>query len=68
MFCFEILRIFGENHKKEKLENLAFSGFLRRNVGSREPMPRCSPTPYHGISSPRKGWGAKMAPLGYATA
>ena len=28
MFCFEILRIFGENRKKEKLEKIwHFSGF-----------------------------------------
>ena len=34
MFCFDILRIFGENHKKKKkkLENLAFFRFLRRSV------------------------------------
>ena len=52
MFCLGILRIFGG-----KLENLGIIGLLRRSVGNL----RC------GVD-PRQDRGAKMAPLGYATA
>ena len=53
MFCFGILRIFGGNRKKRKGGK---SGHYR------------APTPRRGIPSPIRGRGAKMAPLGYATA
>ena len=34
MFCFEIFRIFGENCKNEKLENLAISGSYAATEGT----------------------------------
>ena len=58
MFCFGILRNFRENRKSAKFGK---SGHYRVPTPQRRPMPRL------GIPSLRRGRGAKMAPLGYAT-
>ena len=66
MFCFRILRIFGENRKSAKIGK---SGHYRAPMlQHRETTPRRRPKPRRGIPSPRQGRGAKMAPLGCATA
>ena len=52
MFCFEILRIFGEKSQKSKTWKSGYFGLLRRSIGN----PRCGvrrPTPRHGM--PRQG-------------
>ena len=65
MFCFEILKIFGEKLQKRKNWKSRYFGLLRCNVGN----PRRGVDLRQGVdASPRKGRGAKMAPLGYATA
>ena len=63
MFCFEILRIYGENLKKEETGK---SGQKRASTSQRrEPMPRHRPTPRRGIPCRGKVEVPKMAPLGY---
>ena len=67
MFCFEILRIFGEKSQKSKLENLGTSGSprcdvdLRRSVGClAAARPRCqigTPRVRHGVAKLRRGEG-----------
>ena len=67
MFCFEILRIFGEKSQKSKLKNLGTSGSpccgvdLRRSVGClAAARPRCqngSPRVRHGVAKLRRGKG-----------
>ena len=52
MICFGFLRICGEKSKKSKLEDLGTSGSYAAAWDA----------------SPRRGQGAKMAPLGYAMA
>ena len=53
MFCFGILRIFGENRKSTKTEK---SGHYRAPTPQRrEPTPQRRPTPRSGIPSPRLG-------------
>ena len=63
MFCFGILRIFGE-----KLQKLEIWAYQAPTPQCREPKPRRRPTPKHGM--PRRGEAEvpKRAPLGYATA
>ena len=63
MFCFGILE------KNRKSAKTGKSGhYLAPTLQHREPTPRRTPTPRRGIPSPRRGRGAKMAPLGYAAA
>ena len=57
MFCFEILRIFEENRKKEKLENLALSGsYAAASIYAAAWLPR------------RDEAKGPICPPGYATA
>ena len=61
MICFEFLE------KKNAKEQERKSGQTRApTLQRREPTSRRSPMPLHGMPSPRRGRGAKMAPLGYA--
>ena len=67
MFCFGILGVILEKNRKS--EKIVKSRHYRAPTPQRrEPMTRRRPMPRGGIPSTRRGRGAKMAPLGYATA
>ena len=62
---FRFLGDFGENRKNAKTRK---SGHYWASTSQRrEPTPQCRPTPRRGIPLSRRGQGAKMALLGYAT-
>ena len=63
MFCFGILEKNRKSAKTGKSGNYrALTSQRREPTSRRRPMLRC------GMPSPRRGRGAKMAPLGYTTA
>ena len=66
MFCFGILRNYGGNRKNE--ENWKIWALSGSYVEHKEPTLRRRPTPRRGIPLPRRGQGAKMAPLKYSAA
>ena len=52
MILFWVLRIFGEKSQKEQERKSGQKGAPTSQC--REPTPRCSPTPQHGIPSQRR--------------
>ena len=63
MFCFGI---FEKNRKSAKTRK--FGHYQAPTPQPMEPAPQPRPTQRRGIPSLGRGQGAKMAPLGYATA